>query len=548
MSSARQPEFSPEQQLMSVVHNLADATMGQRRPALRGVQAPRGIAFQRGMPSGSPFFMAGRPSSFFMRPPQPSLRFQPMPAMRMREMPMVKMPFNAAPVHVPEMRQSAYSQGPPPELRKLFEDAMGTVPHIASRHAPTRSTLDVDQLSDDLVKSAQMRVNPTKGGLSVEFDIPEGALENLRQQFRDGISGLRPAPPSSLFVHPPQEQPLMRMIGMRPRANHNPNEEKENESRAAMKATQSAFQGLMSGLNSALGEVDTEDKEEGDDDEDPLAKVLGDVSHLAESFLGGAQVDDPPTTLPGSHSQLEDLLSGISMAPEDGALGPWMRNQTTKAMYLEIPVLGMDPKAMQVQVRDNRLIVTAEQDESVTRKHGAEESSSVQDLHEEFALPYPVHESVRAFVKGGKLVIQLPPPVGLKHDNDSDAEIEGEESAKEEAKEPLHTGEELESEESSEQHDPEDEQHDTEDAQHDSEDEQHDTEDAQHDSEEQESEVVPEMEGDDDDTEASKDAGNDDSVVQPTTDQSTTSNDGDDSSNDSSSSTHYYASDTLPVR
>jgi len=230
----------------------------------------------------------------------------------------------------------------------------------------------------------------------------------------------------------------------------------------------------------------------------------------------------------------------MRLAPEDGALGPWMRNQTTKAMYLEIPVHGMNPKAIQVHLRENRLIVTAEQDKSVTSKHGAEESSSMQDLHEEFALPYPVHDQVRAFVKKGKLVVQLPPP-----------EVSGPEldmATTDLVDDELAAVEELNTESAEQEQKPEPE------------------------SAEQEQKPEPEsaepmaIEGDDDDMEASKDSENDEYDKDTENDKTDaasaivarSSNDADREGDDSSSSegddsssattTHFYASDSLPVR
>jgi len=474
--------------------------------------------------------------------PQPN--FQQMPVMRMQQVPRTRMLFQRAPGQPPISAQAAFHPGTPPKLEKLFQDTMGAIPHIVkSRVSGARPPVDVDKLSDELVQSAHMKVNPTSDGLSVEFAIPEDAIEHLRQRIREGMVDLSPEPQKGTDA--------LRMMGMRPRFAHGADEsggddgdEEEKaaqiEARAGVKQATDFFSGLMSSLEDAGDPSET--PEHSGQDDNPLAKLLGDASHFAESILGGINAQDPPESLPGAPSQLEDLLSDMRLAPEDGALGPWMRNQTTKAMYLEIPVHGMNPKAIQVHLRENRLIVTAEQDKSVTSKHGAEESSSMQDLHEEFALPYPVHDQVRAFVKKGKLVVQLPPP-----------EVSGPEldmATTDLVDDELAAVEELNTESAEQEQKPEPE------------------------SAEQEQKPEPEpesaepmaIEGDDDDMEASKDSENDEYDKDTENDKTDaasaivarSSNDADREGDDSSSSegddsssattTHFYASDSLPVR
>lgn len=129
-------------------------------------------------------------------------------------------------------------------------------------------------------------------------------------------------------------------------------------------------------------------------------------------------------------SAWKDVLS-----PEEGSQGPWRTNTSTNAAYLSIPVLGIDPSAIDVNVNKGKIIVMATQEDDVTTDHGNGYEMSKEDFHEEFLLPYPLGDgNIDAFVKDQKLIVRLPPPLSSSDVNTGRGGEEEEEEEEEDSK------------------------------------------------------------------------------------------------------------------
>eukprot|EP00940_MAST-03C_sp_MAST-3C-sp2_P002381 g2381.t1 len=242
----------------------------------------------------------------------------------------------------------AFRGGAPYRLRRFppgLENIFGEALHSIPMFADPSDDVRSRSATQELMRDADVQWRPTKDGVALEVDIPRTSIERLRDHFRGHADLLQGDVDDTSY--PPQAFPALRA-------------------------------------------------------HDPFAQMFG-ASRPATPYAS-LHVDRPEGTPPVV--DMENILKDM-ISPEDGALGPWSRNRTTGAMFLRIPVDGVDPKKIKIKISGDRLVLTARS----VKKDGEKDAVEEEDIHEEFSLPYKIgHAGVHASVKHGVLRVSLPPP------------------------------------------------------------------------------------------------------------------------------------------